>query len=119
MRIRPVSPSDHRALTALFDAFQDGLAAMDPLGRETRVPGYGEHAVAATAEATRDRGTFLVAQEDDGSLRGFVAGTVERTTPEQGLTTPPSQEGASLGGQFVTLRCEGVFAVEEPPLERS
>ncbi len=93
MRFRLYRPADRPTLVAMFEEYQDGFVAMDPLARTRRQPGYGE---AALAELERlvagGAGLFALAEDEDG-IQGFVAATVSHTTPEQELHGPAETWG--------------------------
>ena len=91
--IRPYREDDLPAIEALFDEFQGSLVDLDPLRRLRRAPGYG--AAGVTAQRLRvvaDRGRWLVA-EVDGTVVGFVVGSVHETTPEDELEVVSAKRG--------------------------
>jgi GNAT superfamily N-acetyltransferase len=93
MRFRPYRPDDRPRLVTLFEEYQDGFVVMDPLARTRRQPGYGEAALTELEQLiARAAGLFALAEDEDG-IQGFVAATVNHTTPEQELQGPAETWG--------------------------
>jgi ribosomal protein S18 acetylase RimI-like enzyme len=84
---------DRTQIITLFDEFQDYIAALDPLHRVRRLPGYGAQALRETlAEIAAHEGKFCVAVENDAVI-GFGVGIVIRPTPDEHLSLIESSRG--------------------------
>jgi ribosomal protein S18 acetylase RimI-like enzyme len=94
MLLRDYSDEMDRAqIIDLFDNFQDHIAALDPLHRVRRLPGYGDQALRENlAEIAAHEGTFCVAVENDAVI-GFGMGIVIRPTPDEHLSLIESSRG--------------------------
>jgi GNAT superfamily N-acetyltransferase len=94
MLLRDYSDEVDRAqIIDLFDKFQDYIAALDPLHRVRRLPGYGDQVLRETlAEIAAYEGTFCVAIENDNVI-GFGVGIVIRPSPDEHLSLIESSRG--------------------------
>jgi hypothetical protein len=91
--IRTYQPNDDDQLITLFDEFQQYLAALDPLKRMRRLPGYGERALRATlSEVAAKEGIFCIAAAAD-RIVGFAVGIITRSSGGELLTLVPSTRG--------------------------
>ena len=96
MNIVPYEERYHNQAVRLFDAFQDYLVALDPYHRLRRLPGYGEHILAADLALVAEKdGLFALALDGDRVLR-FIVAIIERVSPEGLLSVVPTMPGRIL-----------------------
>jgi ribosomal protein S18 acetylase RimI-like enzyme len=94
--IRRFEKDDRGQVEALMDAFGDEIAAMDPLGRCTREPGYGAEFVRQMLEdASGPDGIVLVAEEK-GHIVGFASGRIETRLERDRLAVIDFRNGVVL-----------------------
>lgn len=95
--IRPDTTEDRPALLQRMTELQEHLASLDPLHRlkisdEFDAESYLDHLF---ADLERDNGSFFVAEEN-GSVLGFIAGSIPAEDSEDLLDHYPAKEGKIL-----------------------
>lgn len=91
--IRDYQDSDRPALEKLFDDFQDYLAALDPLDRLRRLPGYGEKYTEKILDGVKKNQGHIFVAEDEGKVVGFITGIIKKQDDEGLLDTIPTLAG--------------------------
>ncbi len=92
--VRPERPEDQHALEVLMIELQDHIASLDFLGRNRPAVSFDVQAYFKNLRDTLRKGDGRIfVAESNGSITGFVAGSVTETSSQDLLEAFPSRDG--------------------------